>query len=92
MSPSPLPLITERDYPAFQRAIPELLTVTYEEWLGDHERAVAYRKSRNGAIAIPVSPNEFNAWLKETSQVAHLELLWVFAEDMAAHGEQRLHS
>jgi hypothetical protein len=84
MSPSALPLISERDYPAFQRMVPELRHTDYAEWSDDHGKAIAYRQSRNGSVEIPLSPEAFEGWLKEKRQVAHMELLWVFAEDKAA--------
>jgi hypothetical protein len=34
-------------------------------------------------VEIPVSPDEFDFWLKETGQPCHLELLWAFAEAKA---------
>lgn len=64
--------------------IPELQNDSYEEWIDEHRKAVAYRRQRNGSTDIPVSPEEFDGWLKETNQAAHLELLWVYAEDKAA--------
>lgn len=84
MSPSPLPLIEEVDFPRFQRMIAELRNVTYEEWTDDHRRAIVYRVPRNGFKEVPVSPEEFDLWLKQTRNVAHLELLWAFAEEKAA--------
>jgi hypothetical protein len=84
MSPSALPLIAEHDYPAFQRLIPELQQTTFAEWLDDHQKSIAYRRSRNGFAEIPVRADEFELWLKESKQLAHLELLWAFAEDKAA--------
>ena len=84
MSPSALPWIEEADYPRFQRMIAELQKTTYEEWTDDHKRAVAYRHPRNGSTNVPMSPDEFSAWLKENNKAAHMELLWVFAEDKAA--------
>ena len=83
MSPSVLPLISERDYPAFQQMIAELRQTEYEEWLEDHAKSIAYRRSRNGSVEILVSPDEFDGWLKETGQPCHLELLWAFAEARA---------
>jgi hypothetical protein len=88
MSPSALPLISERDYPAFQRMIPELLNTAYAEWLEEHKKAVAYRQSRNGFVEIPFSPWEFAAWLEVNGEAAHMELLWVFAEDKATAGSR----
>jgi hypothetical protein len=76
MSPSALPLISARDYPGFQQMIAELRQTEHEEWLDDHAKAIAYRRSRNGSVEIPVSPDEFDGWLKETGQPCHLELLW----------------
>jgi hypothetical protein len=32
---------------------------------------------------VPVSPDEFNGWLKETEQACRLELLWAFADSKA---------
>lgn len=84
MPPSALPLISEADYPIFQRLIAELRHTSYEEWLGDHQKAIAYRQGRNGSTEIPVSPEAFVAWLKEHQEAAHLELLWAFAEYKAA--------
>ena len=84
MSPSALPWIKEADYPQFQRMIAELQKTTYEEWADDHKRAVAYRQPRNGSTDILISPDEFDAWLKANNNAAHMELLWVFAEDRAA--------
>jgi hypothetical protein len=72
----------------FQRLIPELKNDTYSEWIDEHRKAVAYRRPRNGSIDVPVSPDEFDGWLKETKQAAHLELLWVYAEDKAARLSQ----
>jgi hypothetical protein len=83
VSPSVLPLISSRDYPRFQQIIRELADTTYEEWQGDHAKAVAYRKSHNGFKEVPVTADEFDRWLKKTQQAAHLELLWVFAEEKA---------
>ena len=80
MSPSALPLISERDYPTFQQIIAELRQTEYEEWREDHAKSMAYRRSRNGSVEVPVSPDEFDGWLKETGQRSHLELLWAFAE------------
>ena len=84
MSASALPLISERDYPTFQRMIPELLHTVYEEWIEDHQKAIAYRRSRNGFVEVPFSPEEFEFWLKSKGEAAHLELLWAFAEAKAA--------
>ncbi len=84
MSPSALPLISERDYPMFQRMIRELIHTSYEEWLDDHEKSIAYRRPRNGFVEIPVSPEEFERWVKAKQDAAHLEMLWAFAEDKAA--------
>jgi hypothetical protein len=84
MSPSPLPWIEEADYPRLQQMIPELQHDSYSEWIDEHRKAVAYRRPRNGSTDVPVSPAEFDGWLKDTKQVAHLELLWVYAEDKAA--------
>jgi hypothetical protein len=84
MSPSALPWIEEADYPRFQRMIAELQKTSFEEWTEDHEKAVAYRRSRNGSTNVPITPEEFDAWLKENNETAHMELLWVFAEDKAA--------
>ena len=83
MSPSALPLISEHDYPAFQQMIAELRQTDYEEWREDHAKSIAYRRSRNGSVEVPVSPDEFDGWLKETGQPCHLELLWAFAEAKA---------
>ncbi|WP_428487770.1 hypothetical protein [Rhodopila sp.] len=84
MSPSVLPLISEHDYPGFQKIVVELRHTSYEEWLRDHEASKTYRKSRNGSQEIPISPQAFQEWLKARNEPAHLELLWVFAEDEAA--------
>jgi hypothetical protein len=84
MSLTALPLIAKGDYPAFQRIIPELRQQSYEEWLDDHRKAIAYRRSRNGSVEIPVLPTEFVEWLKEIGKPAGLELLWVFAEKNGA--------
>jgi hypothetical protein len=84
MSPSILPLISERDYPAFQRMIPELRHTDYEEWADDHRKAIAYRQSRNGFVEIPFSPAEFDGWLHVKKEAAHMELLWAFAEHKGA--------
>ena len=83
MSQSILPLITATDYPAFQRMIPKLGLTSYDEWLDDHEKAIAYRRTRNGFLEIPVSPEAFDQWLKQNKQDPHMELLWTFAEDQA---------
>jgi hypothetical protein len=85
MPPSALPLISQRDFPRFQQIIGELVQTPYEEWADDHAKAIAYRLSRNGYMEIPVLPEEFEAWLTQTNQAAHLELLWVFAEEKAEH-------
>jgi hypothetical protein len=84
MSPSVLPWFEEADYAWFQRMIPELQNDSYAEWMDEHSRAVAYRRTRNGSRDIAISPDEFDEWLKATQQAAHLELLWVYAEDKAA--------
>ncbi len=86
MVPSILPWIAAADYPAFQRMIHDLRSVSYEEWADDHTKAVAYRKTRNGSQEVRVSPAEFDWWLKENKQTAHMELLWVCAENKAARG------
>jgi hypothetical protein len=65
--------------------IAELRNVTYEEWADDHRKAVAYRTTRNGSRDVAISSDDFEAWLKQTRQVAHMELLWVFAEEKVAH-------
>lgn len=83
MSPSTLPLISEADFPGFQRIIRELDQVSYHEWVDDHVKAVAYRRSRNGSLEIPIAPAEFDLWLKERGMSPHLELLWICAEDKA---------
>ena len=83
MSPSALPLISEQDYPRFQQIIQELRHTSYEEWHDDHLKSIAYRRPRNGFEEIPVSPAEFDGWLKEHRQAVHLELLWAFAEGKA---------
>ncbi len=84
MVSSVLPLIMASDYPAFQRMIHDLRHVSFEEWADDHKKAVAYRKARNGSQEIRVSAAEFEWWLQENKQSAHMELLWVCAEDKAA--------
>jgi hypothetical protein len=66
--------------------IHDLRHVSFEEWVDDHNKAVAYRKARNGSQEIRVSPAEFECWLRENKQSAHMELLWVYAEDKAARG------
>ena len=86
MPASALPWFEETDYPRFQQMIPELRNDSYAEWIEEHKKAVAYRRPRNGSTDIPVSPDEFDRWLKETKQAAHLELLWVFAEAKAVSG------
>jgi hypothetical protein len=83
MTPSCLPLITESDYPAFQRMIKELVHVSYQEWRDDHLKAVAYRQGRNGSREIALSPEAFDAWLKKNQLEAHLELLWSCVEDIS---------
>jgi hypothetical protein len=83
MSPSALPLISQSDYPAFQQIIRELAYTSYQEWAEDHAKSVAYREARNGSREIPISPAEFQRWLDVNRQTAHLELLWVCAEDLA---------
>jgi len=83
MVPSALPLISKHDYPRFQQMIRELLNIHYEEWCDDHARSVAYRRTRNGSREIPISPDEFAAWLTDNQTAAHLELLWTFAEAKA---------
>jgi hypothetical protein len=83
MSPSALPLISERDYPKFQQIIGELRQTPYDEWMEDHAKSIAYRRARNGFTEICVSPDEFDFWLKENNKTSHLELLWAFAEDKA---------
>jgi hypothetical protein len=77
-------LIAEGDYPAFQRMIPELLHTAYDEWVDDHQKALAYRRQRNGFVEISFSPEEFDGWLKVNGEAAHMELLWVYAEEKAA--------
>ncbi len=86
MPPSVLPLIREPDYARFQQMIPELQTVSYAEWRDDHQKAVAYRKTRNGSKNVPVSPAAFDEWLRVNRWAAHLELLWAYAERMAPPG------
>jgi hypothetical protein len=83
MPPTALPWIEEPDFPRFQRLIAELRHMSFEEWADDHRRAAAYRVPRTGSTNIPVRPDEFEAWLKQTRQVAHMELLWTFAEEIA---------
>ncbi len=83
MPPSALPFISQRDYPRFQQIIGELVQTSYEEWADDHAKSVAYRRTRNGYMEVPILPYEFEGWLKQTSQASHLELLWVFAEENA---------
>jgi hypothetical protein len=84
MPPSILPLISEHDYPAFQRRISDLVHISYDEWMDGHARAIAYRRLRNGSSEVTVSPDEFDLWLKTHRKTAHMELLWVCAEDKAA--------
>ena len=86
MPPSILPLISEEEYPGFQHLIPEITAVTYEEWQQDHNKAVAYRKTRNGSQEVPISAQDFDWWLKQNRLEAHLELLWVYVEDLAKRG------
>ncbi len=83
MPPSALPLISQRDYPKFQQIIGELAQTPYEEWAEDHAKSTAYRRARNGYMEVPLHPEEFEGWLKQTRQAGHLELLWVFAEEKA---------
>jgi hypothetical protein len=83
VSQSVLPFVSERDYPRFQQIIPELAATSYEEWSDDHAKAVAYRRSRNGVREVPVLPDEFDIWLRNSKQSPHLELLWEFAESKA---------
>ena len=59
MTPSCLPLISETDYPGFQRRIKELIDVSYQEWRQDHHKAVSYRRSRNGSREVAITPVEF---------------------------------
>ncbi len=84
MAPSALPFIGETAYPQFQRMIPELRDISYEEWTEDLRKAAAYRKPRNGSTEIPVSPDEFDEWLTTNKNTAHLELLWAYVEGKAA--------
>lgn len=89
MTPSCLPLITESDYPAFQRMVTELMQVSYQEWRDNHLKAVAYRRSRNGSHEIALTPEAFNSWLKKNRVEAHLELLWSCVEDIAENQPER---
>jgi hypothetical protein len=84
MSPSPLPVITEADYAVIQRIIPELLNVSYGEWCEDQEKAIAYRRPRNGSVLVAISADEFAQWLVDNKTAAHLELLWVCVEEKMA--------
>jgi hypothetical protein len=88
MLPSVLPLISETDYPAFQRRIADLANITYEEWTDGHAKAIAYRRTRNGSIEIAVNPVEFDLWLVNQGKTPQMELLWVFAEEKAAEAGQ----
>jgi hypothetical protein len=83
MTPTTLPWIRADDFPRLQQIIPELQNTTFAEWQEDHEKAVAYRRPRNGSAMIPVVPSGFAEWLGKTGQTAHLELLWVYAEVVA---------
>jgi hypothetical protein len=85
MLPTVLPCITEAEFPSFQALIPELQKVLFTEWEDDHRKAVAYRQLRNGSTNVPVCPVAFAAWLRETGEPAHLELLWAYAEEQAVH-------
>jgi hypothetical protein len=89
MTPSCLPLISETDYPGFQRMIKELMHVSYQEWRQDHLKAVSYRQSRNGSREVPITPAEFDSWLNKNRLDAHLELLWSCVEDMAENSSDR---
>ncbi len=89
MTPSCLPLISETDYPGFQRRIKELIHVSYQEWRQDHHKAVSYRQSRNGSREVAITPVEFDSWLKKNRLDAHLELLWSCVEDMADSSSDR---
>jgi hypothetical protein len=84
MSPSALPLIAESEYPAFQRLVPELMQTSFEDWLDDHKKAIAYRKARNGFVEVPLSAEGFSTWLPAQETSPHLELLWVYAEEIAS--------
>ncbi len=84
MPASALPWFEEADYTRLQQIIPELKHDSYPEWVEEHRKAVAYRRSRNGSTDIAISAEEFAEWLEVTRQKAHLELLWVYAEDKAA--------
>lgn len=84
MSPSALPLISEAEFPAFQKLVPELMQTSFEDWLDDHKKAIAYRKARNGFVEVPLSPEGFSAWLPGQGTSPHLELLWVYAEEIAS--------
>ena len=84
MPPSILPLIAECDFSAFQQMIPEYRGLTFAEWRDDHLRVVAFKRWLNGSVEIPISPDEFDAWLKESKQVVRFELLWRFAKAKAA--------
>jgi hypothetical protein len=81
MYPSPLPLITEPEYPMFQRIIPELRNVSYEEWREDLEKAITYRRTRNGSLLVAASAEEFAQWLADNKTAAHLELLWACVDE-----------
>lgn len=83
MQPSVLPLISETDYPGFQRLIGELVHTSYQEWREDHLKAVAYRTTRNGSQEVPISPREFDQWLQQNEMTPHLELLWTCTEEKA---------
>ena len=84
MSPTALPWIEQGCYPRIQQIVPELRHTSYNEWIEEHGKAVAYRTSRNGSVDIPISAQEFDTWLTDNHEAGHLELLWVFAEEKVA--------
>ncbi len=85
---SALPLLAESDYTRFQQLIAELRHMSYEEWADDHRKAVAYRIPRNGYTEVTILPTDFEQWLQQTKQEAHMELLWVYAETKGSIGDK----
>jgi hypothetical protein len=83
MADAALPLIDEGDYPAFQRLIPELQTMSYDRWHDEHRFEVAYRLTQGDPIkTTPVSPEEFAVWLKGKGKTAaHLGWLLRYTDD-----------
>ncbi len=83
MTSTILPWVRPDDFERLQRVVPELQNMNFAEWQDEHNRAVDYCRRRNGSTLIPVTADAFTQWLSVTGQLAHVDLILIYARKVA---------